>query len=144
MKHLRWAGVRVPLLLLPLPFLALGGCSAPVFSIVDKKTCKGVDGSGKPQDETAAFAPTDGRVCVWFSYANAGAGQVVKAKFKHTDPLGTESTEEVEQPLKPGNGSAVAELSGLDGAPLAVGKYTVELTNQADVGFGPPLEFSVQ
>ncbi len=144
MKHRSWACVRVPLLLLPVALLAIGGCAKPVFSVVDKRLCKGVDGSGKPLDETSVFSPSDGRVCVWFDYRNAGAGQVVKAKFTYVDALGAQSTEEVECELKAGSHPGVAELTGQDGAPLAPGKYTVELVNASDVSYGPALAFTVQ
>ncbi|MBM3498895.1 MAG: hypothetical protein FJX74_09515 [Armatimonadetes bacterium] len=144
MKHRSGACVRAVLLLFPMACLAFGGCSSPVFTVVEKQVCKGLDGSGKPLEETTVFAPGDSRVCIWFTYRNAGAGQVVKARFKHVDALGAESTEEVEQELKPGAGSGVVELTGEEGGPLGVGKYTVELTNQSDVSYGPPLAFTVQ
>jgi hypothetical protein len=132
------------MLLVLLGLLVVGGCAKPMFTIVDKRLCKKVDGAGKPLEETTTFSPNDGRVCVWFSYKNAGAGQTVKAKFTHVDPLGTQSSEQVECELKAGTHSGVAELTGQDGGPLAPGKYTVELANQSDVGYGPPLDFTVQ
>ena len=144
MKHRSWACVLAFPLVLCVALVVVGGCAKPIFTVVDKKLCKGVDGSGKPLEPTTVFAPADGRACLWFSYRNAGAGQVLKAKFTHVDPLGTEATDEVETELKAGSHSGVVELTGQDGAPLAAGKYTVELKNQSDVSYGPPLSFTVQ
>jgi len=143
MKHQSWAYGGALLLLVP-ALLAIAGCAKPVFSITERKLCKSVDGSGNPMQETTTFAPADARVCLWFRYRNAPAGQTLKAKFTYTDGLGTESTQEVQTELKGGSSVGVVELTGEDGAALAVGRYTAELLNQSDVSFGPPLGFAVQ
>jgi hypothetical protein len=143
MKHsTRVCGLTLLLLLTAL--LALSGCAKPIFTIVDKKLCKAVDGSGNPTQETTTFSSTDGRVCLWFRYRNAGPSQAIKAKFTHVDALGTESAQEFQTELKPGSSTGVVELTGEEGGPLVPGKYTVELTNQSDVGYGPPLVFTVK
>jgi hypothetical protein len=143
MKHSTRAW-GLTLLLILTALLAFSGCAKPIFSIGEKKLCKAVDGSGKPTQETTEFSSTDPRVCVWFRYRNAGPGQVVKAKFTHVDALGTESAQEFQTELKPGASTGVVELTGEEGGSLVPGKYTVELTNQSDVAYGPPLVFTVK
>ena len=140
----RWACGRVVLFLLPMALLTLAGCAKPTFSLIENRVCRGVDGAGNPQPETTTFAPTDGRVCVWFRYRGAGPKQTIKTKFTHVDELGNESKQEVQTELKPGDGEAMAELTGLEGGSLALGKYTVELTNEADVAYGPATTFTVR
>jgi len=140
----RWVCGRMVLLLLPLALLALAGCAKPTFSLVEKRVCKGVDGAGNPQPETTTFAPADGRVCVWFRYRGAGPKQIVKVKFAYVDDAGTESKQEVPKELKPGNGTGMAELTGPEGGALTPGKYTVELTSESDVAYGPALNFTVR
>ena len=100
----------------------LGGCAKPVFTLVDKKVCKGVDRTGNAQEPTTTFAPTDGRVCVWFQYRNAAPGQVLKAKFACTDPLGAQSKDERQTELKPGSRTGVVELTGPQGGALTPGR----------------------
>ena len=124
--------------------LVMEGCARPVFSIGERKVCKAVDAAGKPVGESSTFAPSAGRVFVWFRYSNAAGGQTVKVKFTCVDPLGTKSTTEVQKELEPGTHTASAELTGLDGGPLAPGQYTAEITSLADVAFGPPLAFAVK
>ena len=140
----RWVCGRMVLFLLPLALLALAGCAKPTFSLVEKRVCKGVDGAGNPQPETTTFAPTDGRVCVWFRYRNAGPKQIVKTKLTHVDGLGNESKQEVRTELKPGSSTGMAELTGPEGGAIAPGKYTVEMTSESDVGYGPALTFTVR
>jgi len=120
----------------------LAGCSSKAFTIRDRKVCKDIDATGNAVEPTTSFTTADSKACVWFEYANAAAGQVVKVKFKHTES-GTESTEEVQTKLTAGSGRAAAELRGLDGGTLAAGSYNVELTNEADVAYGAPMTFNV-
>jgi hypothetical protein len=140
----RWSRGRMVLLLLPLALLALAGCAKPTFSLVEKRVCKGVDSSGNPQPETTTFTPADGRVSVWFRYRGAGPKQTIKTKFTHTDDAGTESKQEVQTELKPGDGQGMAELAGPEGGALTPGKYTVEITNESDVAYGPAIAFTVR
>lgn len=144
MKHSGWVYGLVLLLVISAVPCILGGCAKPTFSIVEKKVCKNVGPAGHPVQETTTFSPTDGRVCIWFRYRNAAPNQVIKAKFTYTDPLGHESTQEMQAQLKPGSSVGVVELVGEDGGPLAVGRYVAELTDESNVSYGPPLTFTVE
>ncbi|MGQ9730002.1 MAG: hypothetical protein ACUVX8_01895 [Candidatus Zipacnadales bacterium] len=144
MKPYAWRALLFLIGSLSIPLLTFIGCAKPVFTIVERKVCRGVDGSGKPVDVTTTFAPEDGRVFVWFRYQNAAPGYVVKVKFTYTDELGEQSTQEQEAELKPGSSAAAAELTGPDGGPLAPGRYTVEIMSQTGVAFGPALSFTVK
>jgi len=143
MRHNGWA-YGCGLLLLLAALLLASGCAKPTFSVVEKRVCAGVDGAGNPQQEKTTFAPADGRVCLWFRYRNAAAGQVIKAKFTHVDEVGNESAQDFEIKLNAGSHTGVAELTGENGGPLTPGRYTAEIQNQSGVAYGPALAFNVQ
>jgi hypothetical protein len=118
------------------------GCSQRPFTITDRRVCQTVDGAGKPGPAVTEFAAGDKLASVWFSYAGAKAGQTVKVKFKYTDVSGVTANDEVQRELKPGVGSASVELQTPNQG-LAPGKYEAQITNDADVAYGPPLTFEV-
>jgi len=120
------------------------GCAQRPFVVADRRVCQTVDGEGKPGPPFSTFTTQDKAAYVWFRYDRAKAGLSVKVKFKYTDPTGTEATEEIRTELKPGSGSAAVQLKPFDSAGLVAGRYQAEITNDADVAYGPPLPFEVQ
>jgi hypothetical protein len=120
------------------------GCAERPFTIVDRRVCQTVDGTGKPGASFDRFTTQDKVAYIWFSYDRAKAGQVVKVKFKYIDPTGTEAAEEIRTELRPGSGTATAQLRPFGGLGLVAGKYQAEITSDSDVAYGAPLTFEVQ
>ncbi|HJN16726.1 MAG TPA: hypothetical protein QGH10_14575 [Armatimonadota bacterium] len=124
--------------------VSLLGCSARPFAVTDRKTCKGIDATGNSQEETDVFGVVD-TVYFWFQYTGAVPGQAIKVKFTYIDEQGNTQTHETPTELTPGSHSASAQLSPpASGETLVPGRYDVEILNDADVAYGPPLTFTIE
>lgn len=132
------------LLVVAAVLLALPGCGKRPFSIIESRVCKEVDATGKPGPQATSFSPEDKLVYVWFRYAGAEAGQKIKVKFIHTDDSGTRSEGEIETELKPGDSVGVSQMAPREGDLLTPGAYEAQIMNDKDIGYGAPMNFSVQ
>lgn len=120
------------------------GCGKRPFSILEARVCKEVDATGKPGAQATTFSPDDKMVYVWFRYAGAQAGQKVKVKVAYTDEAGTQSEEGIETELKPGDSVGFAQMAPREGERLASGAYEAQITNEEDIGYGAPMNFTVK
>ncbi len=132
------------LLVVAAVLLAFPGCGKRPFSIIESRVCKEVDATGKPGPQATSFSPEDKTVYVWFRYAGAEPGQTVKVKFTHTDEAGTRSEDEIETELKPGDSMGMAQMAPREDERLASGTYEAQIMNEKDIGYGAPMNFTVE
>ncbi len=122
----------------------LPGCGKRPFSIIESRVCKEVDASGKPGPQATSFSPEDKMVYVWFRYAGAEPGQQIKVQLAYTDEAGNRSEEQIETELKPGDSVGLAQMAPREGERLAAGTYEAQIMNEKDIGYGAPMNFTVQ
>jgi hypothetical protein len=124
--------------------VASPGCGKRPFSIIEARVCKTVNASGQPGPQATSFAPDERTVYVWFRYAGGTAGQKLKVKFTHTDEAGNKSEDEIETELKAGDSVGYAQMAPAEGDRLVVGTYEAQITNESDIGYGAPMNFTVE